>query len=470
MVESCSQCLVLQQRIRELEIQVQALTRQIAHLTKLLEEAQRAGKRQAAPFAKGPPKEHPKTPGRKAGEQHGRHGHRPPPAANDTIHECWEATLPPCCPYCCGPLEDTGVDFQYQTEIPRQPIRRRFTIHRGRCRQCGRHVHGRHPLQTSDATGAAASQVGPDAQAAVVLLNKRFGLSHVKTAQVMTELCGVPLTRGAVTQIVLRAGRRLRPAYQEILRQLPEQPWVSPDETGWRVGGKPAWLHVWVSGRLTCYAIDPHRSADALEKHLGLDYDGFLVHDGWASYDRFEAAIHQQCVAHVLRRAWELEERATGRATVFPRQVIDLFQRTLAVRDQGRAGQLSQEDLNTAYEHSVDELFDLTERPRANPANDTLARHLRGHAAEWFVFLLDPQVPATNWPAEQATRPAVVNRKVWGGNRNDPGAEAQSILMSVIATCRQHTVDALSYLSQSLRGFVSSLFASVSPATSPAGR
>jgi transposase len=39
-------------------------------------------------------------------------------------------------------------------------------------------------LQTSDALGAAASQVGPDAQAAIGLLNKTFGLSHGKVAQV----------------------------------------------------------------------------------------------------------------------------------------------------------------------------------------------------------------------------------------------------------------------------------------------
>jgi transposase len=454
MAGPCPQCLILLERIRVLEARIAEL--------------ERTGKRQAAPFAHGAPQQEPKTPGRKAGKRHGRHGHRPPPGPEDTIHEFHDAPLPSCCPHCFGAVEETALDFQYQTDLPRQPIRRRFTIHRGRCRQCGRALHGRHPLQTSDATGAAQSQVGADAQAAVVLLNKRFGLSHIKTAQVMTELCGVPLTRGAVTQILLRAGERLRPAYQEILSQLPQQPWISPDETGWRVGGHPAWLHVWVSGNLTCYAIDPHRSADALEKHLGLDYDGFLVHDGWASYDRFEQAIHQQCMAHLTRRAHDLEEQATGRACVFPRQVIDLFQSALAVRDRGRAGQLSQEELNQEYEHYVEELRALTERPRANEANETQAQHLYNHAAEWFVFLLDPQVPATNWPAEQAIRPAVVNRKVWGGNRNDLGAAAQSTLMSVIGTCRQQTRDAMAYLSQSLRGVVTSLF--TSPKPTPTGR
>lgn len=38
-------------------------------------------------------------------------------------------------------------------------------------------------------------------------------------------------------------------------------------------------------------------------------------------------------------------------------------------------------------------------------------------------------MPATNWMVEQALRPAVVNRKVWGGNRTWTGARHQERLM-----------------------------------------
>lgn len=34
-----------------------------------------------------------------------------------------------------------------------------------------------------------------------------------------------------------------------------------------------------------------------------------------------------------------------------------------------------------------------------------------------FTFLRESGIEATNWPAEQSIRPAVANRKVWGGNR-----------------------------------------------------
>ena len=47
---------------------------------------------------------------------------------------------------------------------------------------------------------------------------------------------------------------------------------------------------------------------------------------------------------------------------------------------------------------------------------------------------------AFNWRAEQAIRPAVVTRKVCGGNRSWKGAASQQILASVIRTTtqRQH--------------------------------
>ena len=58
-----------------------------------------------------------------------------------------------------------------------------------------------------------------------------------------------------------------------------------------------------------------------------------------------------------------------------------------------------------------------------------------------FTFLTEPGVQATNWRAEQALRPAIVNRKSWGGNRTRQGARTQQITMSVIRTARQQNID-----------------------------
>ncbi len=144
----CVECAQLRQEL-------QALREQVAKLTAALEEERRRGKRQAAPFSKGPPVTEPKPPGRKSGKRHGPHAHRSVPPR---IDETYDAPLPPTCPHCASrQIHET----QYQTEIPRTVIYRRFDVHVGTCDDCGRTVAGRHALQTSSARGAAASQLGP---------------------------------------------------------------------------------------------------------------------------------------------------------------------------------------------------------------------------------------------------------------------------------------------------------------------
>ena len=441
----CPGCIALRK-------EVEALRAQVADLTRKLEEALRAGKRQAAPFRKGPPKLKPKTPGRKSGNQHGVHGHRPPPPP-DQIHERHVANLPDDCPHCHGPLVETGTAEQFQTEIPRTPIHRQFTVHLGRCRCCGTSVQGRHPLQTSDALGAAASQIGPDAQAAATILHTQMGLSHGKVATIFHSLFGITLTRGASCQIGLRMATKLEPDYKIILDDLKASTMIVPDETGWRIGGQPAWLHVGVGDRVTAYTIDSHRSAEVLERIIGREWSGILTHDGFASYDRFEAAIHQQCVGHVLRRARDLLASAVRGAVHFPRRVIALFTEAVHQRNEFHRGQVTREHLEDQRETFDERLLKLAAVPRVVPAYQSLANHLMNHFAQWFAFVFEPKIEPTNWQAEQAIRPAVVNRKVWGGNRTALGAKAQSVLMSVMETARRHARSAIDHLSQTLRSY-----------------
>jgi transposase len=58
---------------------------------------------------------------------------------------------------------------------------------------------------------------------------------------------------------------------------------------------------------------------------------------------------------------------------------------------------------------------------------------------------------STNWRAEQALRPAIVNRKSWGGNRSWAGAHTQVITMSVIRTTRQQQADPVELMAAAQR-------------------
>lgn len=90
---------------------------------------------------------------------------------------------------------------------------------------------------------------------------------------------------------------------------------------------------------------------------------------------------------------------------------------------------------------------------REVPAYETVSAHLWKHLDEWFTFLSHPEIEPTNWEAERAIRPAVVNRKVWGGNRTWVGAHAQEVLMSVLETCRRAGRSGLEFVSRTLCAF-----------------
>jgi transposase len=426
-------------------LEVQALREQVAQLMAALEEERRRGKRQAAPFSKGPPAAEPKPPGRKSGKRHGPHAHR---SAPPRIDETYDAPLPEKCPDCASRrIHESHVAVQYQTEIPRTVIYRRFDVHVGCCAACGRAIEGRHALQTSSARGAAASQLGPQVHALLALLNKELGLSHGKSVQLLRTLFPeLRVARATSVRSVLRTGQRCLAAYARLRNDLRGAPEVAPDETGWRVGGRLAWLHVFVSHRETCYVIDPTRSQQPAERLLGLDWSGTLVHDGWSVYDCFTAAAHQQCLAHLRRRCQELLDTAARGAVRLPRAVLALVDRAWALRRAWRGHRLSGDALAEQGLLLSCELDRLASGRFTHAANGRLARHLRKHALHWFWFLLDPTIQATNHWAERAIRPAVVNRKVWGGNRTWAGAQAQGVLMSVIRTCRQRACEPFSFL------------------------
>jgi transposase len=435
---SCPGCIERDRRIAELEARVAALEA-------MVEQLRRGGKRQAAPFSKGPPKPDPKKPGRKSGEDYGTKARRRLPPRIDEVHE---AQLPCACPGCGGGrVEHDHTAQQYQAEIPRTVIYRQFNVQVGHCRSCGRRVQGRHALQTSDALGACASQLGPDAQALAVHLNKSAGLSHGKIKVFFHTLFGIDLSRSGVCQAVLRAGRKAKGSYDAIVTRVRQSRHVVPDETGWRVGGLGAWLHAFVTPDAAAYAVDRHRGFDAAAAVLGADYAGQMTHDGWPPYLKFEDALHQLCLGHLLRRCHELLEVATRGAVNFPRQVRAILKEALAVRDDRDAGRLPARRAAATADRLDARMHAMLRLTKTHPPNERLAKHLWTNRDHLFTFLRHRHVDATNWRAEQAIRPAVVNRKVWGGNRTDAGARAQSVLMSVLQTAKLRGLDSMQFLS-----------------------
>ena len=430
----------------QLERERDRLRRENDRLQRELDVARRAGKRQAAPFSKGPPTPQPRRSGRRAGPHHGRHGHRPPP---EHVDEIIAVPVPPVCPHCSGVVAPTRVAVQFQEELPVvAPVVRCFDVGIGHCTACGRRVQGRHPLQTSDALGAAAVQLGPRTIALIVVLNKQLGLSHGKVARLLRDHFGLAVTVSTVTRALHRAARQAQPTYAALCEVIRGSPVVAPDETSWKVNGQLEWLWAFATPETTVYQIQPGRGFPQAAAVLGVDYDGVLVRDGWAPYRQFTAAAHQTCVAHLLRRCRDLA-RDHPRAA-FPARVRGLLQQALGIRDRRAAGTISAHGAAVARGHVLNQLLTALDAAGTLSAMQRFAAHLQTELPALLSFLFDPTVDATNWRAEHALRPAVVNRKVCGGNRSTRGANTQQVLTTVLRTAQQRQLDAAAVLSDLL--------------------
>jgi transposase len=424
------------------------LRKKIDRLEDELDAARRALHRQAAPFSRGTPRRPPRRPGRKAGAAHGRHAHRPVPPH---IDETYDAPLPAACPDCGARVRLTDHATQFQEDLPPvRPIVRAFHIAIGHCTDCGRRVQGRHPLQTSNALGAAATQVGPMVVTWASILNKQFGLPLGKIATLFRERFGLTITCGGLVHAIRRAARQAEPTYAALCEQVRGSPVVTPDETGWKVEARLQWLWAYATRDTTVYAIQPGRGFEEAATVLGADFGGVLVRDGWAPYRRFDQAIHQTCLAHLLRRCRTLMHDHHERR--FAPHVQRILQQALRVRDRYQRGEISAHGVAVARGHLEHQLNVLIDRPGPQRLARLFAAHLAVEFPAIFTFLLEPDaIDATNWRAEHALRPAVVTRKVCGGNRSTRGAHTQEVLASVLRTIQQRHLDAATIVPDLLR-------------------
>ena len=154
-------------------------------------------------------------------------------------------------------------------------------------------------------------QYGPAALAAMVHLNQNHAVPLQRTAVLMKQLFGLPVSQAAVLKASLAAKDALQPTVQRIGQACVNAPVVNADETGLRVARGLHWLHALATDTLSWMGCHPKRGTQAFDE-LGLlqHYRGVLVHDGWLPYKAL-ACQHALCNAHHLREL-NLLARAAG--------------------------------------------------------------------------------------------------------------------------------------------------------------
>jgi transposase len=384
---------------------------------------------------------------RKPGGQPGREGRtlrqveRPDEVV---VHE------PGACTGCGGTLtgEDrpAGVLRRQVFDIPKSTVR--VVEHRLLARRC---VCGTVTQAPAPAGVSAPAQYGPHAAAIAVYLVLGQHLPVARTAALLAELFGTPMSVGTVAAWTSRAAAGLEPFTAAARRALGGAELVHLDETGLRVAGRLHWLHVASSARFTGLFCHRRRGKEAIDAAGVLPgFTGIAVHDAFTSYSRYPTATHALCNAHLLRELIAVVDHHdahppsgadTPAGWCWAAQVIDAL---LALKAITGTGALPGPDVLATSRRLIVSAALIGASARGGPPgavgrrHRALARRIRRRLDEYLRFASDLRVPFDNNLAERDIRMAKIKQKVSGCLRTLAGAQDFAAMRSYLSTAAKH--------------------------------
>ncbi|MGH3861109.1 IS66 family transposase [Actinokineospora sp.] len=397
--------------------------------------------------------------GRRQGKQPGA------PGANLARRVPDEVVVHP--PVCCGACgedlsgaEVVGEVRRQVLEIPEIRVRVTDFVAERRLCGCGHETVGVFPPEAR-----APVCWGPEVRALALYLLDRQHLPLERTAELLAELLGAPVSTGWLCAVQAEAAGKLAGFIATVKDQLGEAPVVHADETGTRVGLSKRWVHTLSTKLLTLLVVHPKRGFEALED-IGVlgDYRGTIVHDGWAPYDLFAGATHAQCGAHLTRHL-----KAVGRTEEFAQWCAEMIEVLVAVKrasetaaaaGRSKVAPATAKVLRRRYHKVLDDAFALLPegpKPRRRGTGGwteaqrkawNLATRMRAQADQILRTLDDTAVPTDNNTAERSLRMVKLHDKISGAFRSDAGAQAFATIRSYLQTAALNGINRLWALHQ----------------------
>ena len=341
-----------------------------------------------------------------------------------------------------GDADVAGTSARQVFDIP--PLRLRTVEHRALRRRCG---CGHVTVAAFPPEATAPACYGPGVRALIAYLVVHQHLPVDRTAQLLTEVLGAPVSTGTVAAATGQAADRVAAAVESIRAQLVAAAVAHFDETGARVAGRLHWLHVASTGLLTLLSVHANRGKAATDAAGVLPrFTGTAVHDGWSPYRRYTDVAHGLCNAHHLRELTAAAEAGHGWADDLA-EVLRYAHRRVNDAKAAGADRLDPEvlaSINARYDGHLQQAAAATAARRSKPA--ALARRLARHRDDVLRFTVDFAVPFDNNQAERDIRMVKLQQKISGCRRTLTGAEAFCAVRSYTATARKHGIPILDAL------------------------
>ena len=325
---------------------------------------------------------------------------------------------------------------------------RHVTHHRRHTLACpGCHAH-----TTAAPVPQAASGFGPKLTAAVAYLSGVGRLSKRTLRTLLDDLCGLPVSLGAVSKLEATVSRALAPIHAAA-HQSAQGLDANVDETGWKEGNAKAWLWVAVTSLLSVFLIRPNRNRAAFDALVG-PTPGVLTTDRFGVYTHLAGDRRQVCWAHLRRDFQAMIDRRNGGSGVGEDLLLHadiLFEHWERVRDGTRTRRWFQ---RTHADWLRAEVKALLESGSASACAKTAGtcREVLGVEESLWTFAGRAGVEPTNNAAERAVRHAVCWRKTSYGTDSERGSRFVERMLTVVASCRQQGRSVLDFLVKAVAG------------------
>jgi len=303
----------------------------------------------------------------------------------------------------------------------------------------------------------------------VYLLNYHF-LPEDRLAELLSDLFGLKMVPATIARMSAACAQRFRDFADTVCEHVAAARVKHLDETGFRIGGRTQWLHIFSTALLTFYRISSKRGS------LLSGVTGIVVHDHWKPYYTMTGVLHALCNAHhlrelkalveiekeewarkmqrLLRQACHAVNLARERGVSLKPPLIELFRR--------RYDHILKEGI--AFHEDQPELVHATaqgqRKPRGRQRRRTghnLLLRLNTRKEDVLRFLADPDVPFSNNQAEQDGRMMKVKQKISGGFRSEDGANTFVVNRTIISTAKKQGWNVLQTLTQDPRTLIQSL-------------
>ena len=364
--------------------------------------------------------------------------------------------LPADCRHCGQPLpqqieqvETRGEVHRYQvTDLP--PLRAHITeyqCHKVACPHC------RQATRAELSAEVQVSLFGPRLAGLIAYLTVGLRIPRRGVEQLLATALGIQISVGSTQKLIEESSEALAAACQELERQLPREPVLNSDETGWRSMGERRWLWALVASSFVFFTVAASRSSQVLIHLLGTVFPGILCSDRFGAYLKYHKGRAQFCWAHLKRDLLGIQEFArTTDAERFCRDALALTARLFRLWHRFRGGGLDRAELILKSIPLQKRFFRLCEQHLDSGHKEVrvLATALFRHCDRLFAFLEHPGVEPTNNSVERALRHAVIWRKISFGNQSAKGEVATARLLTVARTCVMQRRNALEFLCDSV--------------------